>query len=115
MTDTQAQPATPAQLPADAIDAARVPNQVRPSDVLIVGARITDDVIERVCTVEQALVDAALAAALPFLERTLRAKIAAEVEAYPDAPATSSERFKVGFHEMRAVAARIARGEEATE
>jgi len=55
----------------------------------------------------------ALAAALPFLERATRDKIAAEIGAYPDAPATSSERFKVGFHEMRAVAARVARGGEA--
>ena len=53
-----------------------------------------------------------LAAALPFLERATRDTVAAEIAAYPDAPVTSSERFKIGFHEMRAVAAR---GGEATE
>ena len=117
MTGTQAQLAAPIELPADAIEAARVPNQVRPSDVLIVGARITDDVIERVCTVEQALVDAALAAALPFLERAVRDKIADEVKRLREQYDPRYHQLAINANHMAEVTVRagFARGGEATE
>jgi hypothetical protein len=98
-------------LPADAIEAAQVPNQVRPSDVLIVGARVTDDVIELIRAVEQADARAALAAALPFLERAIRDKIADEIMQTRD-----GSRYR-GLNRYAAIteAARVARGGEATQ
>ena len=48
--------------PSPAVDVNPVPNQVRPSDVLIVGARITPELIDTVRVVEGALVAAVIAA-----------------------------------------------------
>ena len=56
-------------------------NHVRPSDVLIVGARITPDVIDMVRAVESALVDAVQRDVLALAQRgetELRAKIAGD-------------------------------------
>ncbi len=120
MTDTEAQPPDPSasqptpapiaepvsELPEDAIEAA-MGVKLGTHELGLIGDSAG------AWWLDAAAAGAVLAAALPFLERATRDKIAAEIGAYPDAPATSSERFKVGFHEMRAVAARVARGGEA--
>jgi len=128
VTDTEAQPPAPdpsasqptpapiaaeplrpvSELPEDARQAAKVPNQVRPSDVLIVGARVTGDVITLVRTVEQAFADAALAAALPFLQRAARDRVYGEINLAADKQPRS---VALGMY----AAARVARGGEATE
>ncbi len=71
-----------------------VPNQVRPSDILIVGARITEDVLSAVRVVEQAFAAAIVLAIRaeggPCLGLATTAELLAEIAERIDADAVKT-------------------------
>ncbi len=121
MTDTEAQPADPSAsqpTPAPIADAVGE----LPEDACRAAAKAIERTVRGFTTrpnffgqptsmgaTSEQLADAALAAALPFLERATRHKIAAEIEAFAERAVGS--RMQDGAH----AAARVARGGEATE
>ena len=121
MTDTEAQPPDPSasqptpapiaepvsELPEDAIEAAAQKLNPLPYPWKSLSGRQREYDRGRAAGV--------LAAALPFLERATRAKIADEIKAQAEAQKPLSHHYAVGVFDGLLEAARVARGGEATE